>query len=234
MIGIFRKFPTKLTPDFTEELLQDAGSLSGYLNRKVPEKFDYKIQSAIVNGSGAGQPAGILTAPCTVSVAKDTTSSPNQAASTFTYRNVVDMWTRMYAPCRQRSVWLINPDVEAQLQYMQFSKNRSDEPIPVYLPANGVSGAPYATLMGRPVIVTEACPALGTAGDVILADLSQYLTVLKTGGIRSDVSIHLFFDYDVAAYRFIFRVAGMPWWAAAITPANSSNTRSCFVTVAAR
>lgn len=218
----------------TEELMQDAGTLSGYLNRKVPEKFDYKIASAILNGSGSGQPVGIINAACTVSAAKDTGSSPVQAADTVTYRNVVDMWNRMYAPCRNRAVWLINPDVEAQLDLMRFSANRSDEPVPVYLPAGGASATPYATLRGRPVIPHEACSALGNVGDIVLADLSQYLTVVKTAGIRQDVSIHLFFDYDTAAFRFIFRVAGMPWWGSAITPPNSSNTRSCFVTLAER
>lgn len=218
----------------TEELQQDAGTLSGYLNKKVPEKFDYKIAAAIIAGSGVGQPLGIINAPCTVSAAKDTTSSPVQPADTVAYRNIVDMWNRMYAPCRSRAVWLVNPDVEGQLDLMRFSTNRSDEPFPVYLPAGGASATPYATLKGRPVIPHEACSALGDVGDIILADMSQYLTLTKTAGIRQDVSIHLFFDYDVSAYRFIFRVAGMPWWGSAITPPNSSNTRSCFVTLAER
>lgn len=218
----------------TEELQQDSSTLSGYLSRKVPEKFDYKIAAAIINGSGVGQPLGIINAACTVSAAKDTTSSPVQAADTVTYRNIVDMYNRMYAPCRSRAVWLVNPDVEPQLDLMRFSANRSDEPFPVYLPSGGASATPYATLKGRPVIPHEACSALGDVGDIILADMSQYLTVIKSAGVRQDVSIHLFFDYDVSAYRFIFRVAGMPWWGSAITPPNSSNTRSCFVTLAER
>ena len=219
----------------TEELLADAGALTGYLNMKVPQKFDYKIQNAIVAGSGVGLPQGIINAACTVSQAKDTTSSPNQAADTFVYRNVVDMWNRMYAPCRQRAVWLINPDLESQLDLMRFDTNRSStQPVPVYLPAGGASATPYATLKGRPVIPVESCSAIGDVGDVVLADMSQYLTVIKSGGIRQDVSIHLFFDYDTSAFRFIFRVAGMPWWGSAITLPNSTSTRSCFVTLAAR
>lgn len=217
----------------TDELLQDAGALDGYLRRKVPTKFDYKVQNAIVTGSGAGQPVGILNSDCLISVAKDTSTSPVQPANTIRYKNVLDMWTRMYAPCRSRSVWLINQDVETQLYQMQFTIGASS-PVPVYLPAGGASATPYGTLMGRPVIPVESCSTLGTQGDIILADLSQYLSVTKTGGIRSDVSIHLYFDYDVAAYRFIMRIAGMPWWGSAISPANGSNTRSCFVTLDTR
>lgn len=214
----------------TEELQEDAPSLDGYLRRKVPEKFDYKIQNAILRGTGAGQPVGILNSDCLVSVAKVTSTSPIQAADTIRYQNIVDMWSRMYAPCRSRAVWLTNQDIEPQLFTMQFTEGASS-PVPVYMPANGASGTPYATLMGRPVVPIESASTLGDKGDIILADLSQYLSVTKSGGIRSDISIHLYFDYDTSAYRFIMRIAGMPWWESAISPANGSNTRSCFVTL---
>jgi HK97 family phage major capsid protein len=64
-------------------------------------------------------------------------------------------------------------------------------------------------------------------------DLSQYMSVVKAGGIRQDVSIHLFFDYDITAFRFVLRVGGQPWWNAPITRQNGLS-RSPFVTLAAR
>lgn len=214
----------------TEELLEDAPGLGGYLQSKVPQAFDWKLQDAIINGSGAGQFTGILKAAALVSVAKDTVNSPIQSADTFTYRNVVDMWNAMYAPCRRNAVWLVNQDIEPQLDLMQFVPN-SNQPIPVYLPPGGASASPYGMLKGRPVIPVEGCQALGDKGDVILADLSKYMTIMKTGGIRQDVSIHLYFDYDVTAFRFIFRIGGKPWWGSSITLPNSSTARSCFVTL---
>lgn len=220
---------TALIP-VTEELLEDAPSLDSYLRRKVPQKFDWKIQDAIINGTGVGMPQGVLNSDCLVSVAKDTSTSPIQPADTIRYKNIVDMYSRLYAPSRANSIWLINQDVEPSLQVMDFDPTATSK-TPVYLPANGAAGQPYASLMGRPVVPIEACQTLGDKGDIILADLSQYMSVVKTGGIRQDVSIHLWFDYDTAAYRFIMRLGGQPWWASAITPANGSNTRSCFVTL---
>lgn len=214
----------------TDEQLEDAPGLGSFLNSKVPEAFDWKLQDALINGTGSGQFTGILASPALVSVGKDTVNSPVQAADTFTYRNVVDMWNRMYAKCRKNAVWLINQDLEPQLDLMQFVPN-SNQPIPVYMPAGGASASPYATLKGRPVIPVEACQALGDKGDVILADLSQYMTLMKTSGIRQDVSIHLYFDYGLTAFRYVFRIGGMPWWGSAITLPNSTLTRSCFVTL---
>lgn len=217
----------------TEELYEDWGTLDAYLRRKVPQKFDYKIQNAIVRGTGVGQMTGILNAPCTVSVAKDTSTSPVQPADTLRYINILNMWSRMYAPCRSRSIWLINQDIEPQLHQMQFKEN-TNTPVPVYLPPGGVSSSPYGSLMGRPVVPVQSCSTLGDKGDIIFSDLSQYLSLTKVGGIRSDISIHLFFDYDQVAFKFVFRVAGMPWWESAIVPANSPSpalTQSCFVTL---
>lgn len=220
---------TALVP-VTEELLEDAGALSTYINRKTPEKFDFKINDAIVNGTGAGQPKGILNSDALVTVAKES----GQSADTLLFQNVVNMWSRVYGPCRQKGVWLYNQDIEPQLLQMAFPNSSSGTAVPVYMPAGGLSQSPYATLMGRPMIPTQACPSLGDAGDLVFADLSQYMTAVKTGGIRQDVSMHLWFDYDTLAFRFIMRVAGLPWWGSAITPKNGSNTLSCFVALAAR
>jgi HK97 family phage major capsid protein len=145
------------------------------------------------------------------------------------FENIVNMWARMYGPCRPRAVWLVNQDIEPQLFTMSFEGTSSS--VPAYLPAGGLSASPYGLLMGRPVIPTQACETLGDKGDIFLADFSQYLSAIKTGGVRAEVSIHLWFDYDVTAYRFIMRVAGQPWWAAAIDPRDGSNTLSPFVTL---
>ena len=73
----------------------------------------------------------------------------------------------------------------------------------------------------------------GTVGDVILADLSKYLSAVK-GAVKADTSIHLWFDQNTTAFRFVMRMNGQPWLSAAIARKNGSNTLSHFVTVATR
>jgi HK97 family phage major capsid protein len=222
---------TALVP-VTEELLEDASGLDSYLRKKVAEKFDFQITLKILQGLGAGEPLGILNSPCLVSVGQEV----GQPADTLVAENVINMWSRMYAPSRRNAVWLINQDIEPQLLTMAFRiPNAAGTDfvggVPVYMPPNGLAGSPYGTLLGRPVIPTQACNTLGDQGDIILADLKQYLTAVKTGGLRTDVSMHLWFDYDVIAYRFVLRLAGQPWWNAAIAPRVGANTLSCFVTL---
>lgn len=212
----------------TEELLEDAPALDSYLRRRVPQKMDAKINTSIISGTGAGMPEGILVSGSTIAVAKES----GQAADTIVFNNIVKMWSRCYGPSRRNAVWLINQDIEPQLMTMSFEGTSSS--VPAYMPAGGLSASPYATLMGRPVIPVEACSTLGDLGDIILADLSQYLTVTKTGGIRTDVSVHLYFDYDLSCFRFIIRLGGQSWFSSTISPQNGTATRSPFVALAER
>ena len=221
---------TALVP-VTDELLEDAPGLDAYLRKKVGEKFDFKLNLKIIQGAGAGEPWGILGHPSVISVAKES----GQAADTVVAANIDNMWSRLYAPCRRNAVWLVNQDIEPQLQKLQFSVLNSSGAVvggvPLYMPPNGLSDSPYATIKGRPVIPTQACETLGDKGDIILADLTKYMTAFKTGGIKADVSMHLWFDYDVMAYRFILRIAGQPWWATYITPRDGTNYLSWAVTL---
>lgn len=212
----------------TEELREDAVALSSLLPQLAAETINQKLNLAIVQGTGAGTPLGLLNAASTVSVAKES----GQSADTVVYRNIVNMWARLYGPYRQNAVWLIHQDVEPQLQQMYLPTGSTG--VAAYMPPGGLSTSPYATIMGRPVIPVQACETVGDVGDIILWAPDRYLTAVKSGGIRQEMSIHLWFDYDVDAFRFILRVAGQPMLSAAISPRDGSNTLSSQVTLAAR
>lgn len=214
----------------TEELLEDAPAMGAYLNRKAPEKIDFKVSDAIIRGTGAGMPLGILNSPALVTVAAE----GGQSADTVVVNNILKMWGRMPVASRRTAVWIMHPDAEATLPGLMIGN------VPVYMPPGGLSGNQYGTLLGRPVIPHQVAETIGDVGDIMLVDLKQYLTVTKNGngrdsnGIKQDVSIHLWFDQDMVAYRFTMRVAGVPWWPAAITQRDGSNSQSPFVVLAAR
>lgn len=210
----------------TDELLDDAPAMTSWLNTKVPEHIDYAVNAAIIRGSGVGQPLGILNSAGLLTVAAES----GQAADTLRFENIVNLYTRMPASSKRRAVWLMNEDNEAQLMKMQFPGTGTA--VPVYLPPGGLSAQPYGTLMGRPVIPMEASSALGDVGDIIFADMSKYMTLVK-GGLKQDISIHLWFDYDITAFRFVLRIGGKPWFNSVITRANGLS-RSFFVTLGAR
>lgn len=212
----------------TEELQSDGPALDTFLTKNFAMEIEFAIGNALINGTGVGRPLGIKNAACLVSVSKET----GQAAATINTQNLVKMWSRMWGPSRKNAVWLINQDVEPALLTLTLGIGTAG--VATYMPPGGLSDSPYATLLGRPVLPVEFCATLGTVGDIILADMSQYVTISK-GSADTQMSMHLRFDFAENAYRTIFRIDGRPWWHSALTPASgSSNTLSPFVALATR
>ena len=212
----------------TDEVLADSPiSLEPLLTEAFTDAFAWTMDYEILAGTGAGRPLGIKNAPCLVTVAKES----GQSADTIVYENIVKMYSRMPAPYKKNAIWIANHDIFPQLATMKLAVGTGGSA--VYLPAGGASGKPYDTLLGKPIIFTEHAETLGDKGDIYFVDLSQYILATK-GGIESATSIHLKFDYDQTAFRFTYRVDGQPWWPSALTPRNSSQTLSPFVTLAAR
>jgi HK97 family phage major capsid protein len=221
----------------TDEMMDDSPmALSRYLTRAASQEINFLTGDAIVNGDGVGKPLGILNSPCVIAQAKET----GQDNDTILGDNIIKMWSRMWGPSRRNAVWLINQEIEPQLMRMGVAITTVDGASTqigrvLYLPPNGLADSPFGTLMGRPVIPSEWCAELGEQGDIILADLSQYLAITK-GGIQSAMSIHLRFDYDETAWRFVYRIDGQPWWPSPLTPYKGSTgfTVGPFVTLAER
>jgi HK97 family phage major capsid protein len=221
----------------TDELTEDASAMDTYLRRKAPEKIAFKLNLALIQGTGVGQPLGLLNSAALVTVSKN---SP-QAADTITGKNILDMYSRMYAPSRSRAVWVINQDIEPMLLKLSIAGTDNEGNAAtgwgnmVYMPPNGLSQSPFGTLMGRPVIPSQACETLGDKGDIFFADFSQYLLLLK-GGVnpRVETSMHLWFDQDLTAFKFVLRVGGMPWWSTTQSARDGNATYSPFITLEAR
>lgn len=212
----------------TDELLMDTTGLEAEVSALVSDEFAWKLDDAIyATGSGAGIPLAILSSPAFVSIAKEA----GQSAATIVYENILKMWMRLWAPSRGNSVWFINQNCEKELATMAMVVGTGG--VPVYMPAGGLSTSPYGTLMGRPVIPIEQAKTVGTVGDIVLADMSQYRMIQK-GEMQQDSSIHVRFLYDENCYRFMLRINGMPKWNKALTPANGADTLSPFVGLATR
>jgi HK97 family phage major capsid protein len=153
----------------------------------------------------------------------------SQTAATVVYKNVVKMFNRHVSP--QNADWLMHPDVLEQLMFMEFPVGTGG--VPVFLPPGGASASPFGTLLGRPIVSTDQCSALGTSGDIVFSDLSDYILIAK-GGTRAESSMHVRFLNDEQTFRFIFRANGQPKNRSTLTLKNTSTTRSTNVTLADR
>ncbi len=211
----------------TDELIDDAGiALEQYVTRKVSDEFNFMLGDTVINGTGPGMPKGILNSGATLSITKET----GQAAATIVAENIDKMWAGRWGGSTDYA-WLINQDIEPQLSGLSQSVGTGGALL--YRPPGGLTGDQPSTLKGQPVLTTEFNATLGTVGDIILADLKQYVTIGK-GGVQQAQSMHIEFLTDQVALRFILRVDGGTSENTTITPFKGSNNQASFVTLATR
>lgn len=208
----------------SDEMIDDSPiSVGPMIEAMFPEVFAQKSDDFIINGTGTDQPLGILNSSALIEVGAET----GQGATTIVSENIDKMIARAYKSGGPL-VWLINHDCYPQLVRLERAIGTGGALANLFNPNNN-------TLVGRPVIFTEHCQTLGTVGDIMLVDLTQYLIVTKAGaGLKMSNSMHLKFDFDQQTWRFIFRVDGQMWWRSAITPRYSSDTMSPVVALATR
>ncbi len=209
----------------TNELLNDVPMLSAHLEDVLGDEIGFQLDRAVLLGTGAGVPTGILNLPALITVAKET----GQAPSTFVKENLDKMWARFPAASRKRGVWLISEDLAPQLMALNSQVGGGGFS---YQPPGAIPGSPYASLYGRPIIETEQSPTLGTLGDIVLADLSRYTVV--SAPAQFTMSLHSGFDTDEATLRLTYYVDARAVQSSPLLPYQGSVTKSPFVTLAAR
>lgn len=209
----------------TEEELEDAPLTNSRLVRGAGRAIQWKASNALMRGTGAGQPLGWLNSPCLITQTKE----GGQTAATIVAKNITKMYARALDQPGARWGWLGNRDIVPQLIDLKIGNE------PSWTGQNaGLREAPAGVLMGIPIRFTEHCSTLGTVGDLQLVDFSGYYALVRAGGVRFASSIHLYFDYNVSAFRWTFRLGGQPFLSAAVSPANGSNTKSSFITIETR
>ena len=209
----------------SDELLDDSAvAVEADITRKFSQAIAFVQDDDFINGSGVNAPLGFLHSnnPSLITVTAET----GQGASTIVAENIIKMWARMYSAGKSRAVWIANDDTFPQLATMALAVGTGG--VPLWMPAGGLTGLPYQTLMGKPLLWTEKAQALGTAGDIALVDLSQY-KIGEKSGLQVATSIHFKFDYDQQSFRFVLRYDGQPTWTSALTPLRSTSTLSPFI-----
>jgi len=207
----------------TNELSADALNLESQITGALQSAGSWFVDDSLLNGTGAGQPRGILTDPTCISVSAESGQDPD----TILVENLHNMFSRLHPSCIPNSIWLCSVTAIPQLLQLSIPMGLGGQHVPVLNETNG-----SFSMLSRPVFFTEKMAALGDRGDILLVDPTQYSV-----GLRSELSIeksaHIYFTSDKTAYRALIRLDGMGTWNAVYTPAHGS-TLSWAVTLAAR
>ncbi|RAI44712.1 phage major capsid protein [Rhodoplanes roseus] len=150
---------------------------------------------AFLRGNGVGKPLGAINAGAAYAVNRATANQVN-------YPDLVNMVARLLmrggAP-----LWSLPQSALPQIAQL---KDPNDNYIWHENARDGFAG----TLLGYPVRWNNRAPALGTKGDVVLADWSYYL--IKDGsGPFVAASEHVHFINNKTVIKIFWNVDGQPW-----------------------
>ena len=211
----------------TDELLEDATAMSQYFTEGFAEELLFKVEDALYEGDGSGKPLGITHSsnPCRISVAKET----GQAADTIVTANLSKMWHRMHPRSRATAVWFYNQDLDPYFDVLSIPAGTGAlEPRFVTYDQQGI-----LRIKGRPAISIEYASAGGDAGDICLADPTQY-RIIRKGGVQQASSMHVKFTTHEQTFRATMRIGGQPKWKSAVTRFKGTGTVSPFIILDAR
>jgi len=206
----------------TDELMADSGiALQVVLRRLFGRAITRLEDYYFINGNGVGQPQGILNSGALVASARGT-------ANDVQFVDIANMWARLPAWSMGSATWFVSQ--RALSEFMQMEDGAGNQ---VFFPqeSGGAKQGVMGSVFGRPLVVTEHLPDLGTQGDVLLADLSYYL-IGDRQSTTIQSSIHYDFVNDLTTWRFVHRVDGQPWIDGPIY-ISAADTVSPFVALAA-
>jgi len=188
-------------PVHDQLLSRSSIALPGLLSGLFSSALRFYRDEAFLDGTGAGQPQGIITAPGTF-------VETRLGAGLISYLDLVNMKGHLLPTSWMKAHWIFSISCYPQLITMQ-------DPAGHYIWQDNARGGQPTTILDLPFVFTEKTPTLGTQGDVVLAD-EDYYYVAEEGGISIASSEHFLFTSNQTVFKFFLKVDGQEKLAAPI------------------
>lgn len=203
------------TTVLTNKLIRNWSAASSFISNLLSVATSAAEDMAFLQGDGVGKPSGIINAAGAMAISRAT-------ANEITFADVSQMRASLYSESLSGAVWVANQSIIPQMVSIQDVNGRY-----IFIRGDVTKGIPD-TLYGVPIIFSGRTPALGSKGDLILADFSKYL--IKDGsGPFIAASPHVLFQSDKTMLRITWNVDGEPWVTAPLTLEDGVTQVSPFV-----
>lgn len=197
----------------TNKLLRNWQAAGAVLTALLRDAMIAYEDTKYYNGNGVAVPLGVINSPAAISISRNT-------ASQVVAADIRSMYARL--KFGGSPIWITSQTTLPYLMALADSLGN-------LLWNTNLVGKQPGTLMGIPVMLNDRSVALGTKGDLVLADLSYYL--IKDGlGITIGTSEHVYYTSNKTVFRALFSIDGKPWLTAPIPlEGSTSNTISPFI-----
>ena len=155
----------------SEELLNDSAfDLMAYLSDEFGRRLGNAEEQAFLNGTGIGQPTGILTDTNGASA-----GSTAAKADSLTFDDLIDLFYSLKTPYRQNAGFLMNDDTVKVIRKM---KDKNDQ----YIWQPSVQAGQPDRILNCPVYTSPFMPTLSASNKpVLFGDFNYYWIVDRQG-----------------------------------------------------
>jgi HK97 family phage major capsid protein/HK97 family phage prohead protease len=199
----------------SSELLADSMNFGTVLDTAFKSAASWHLDRAILSGNGVGSPAGIIGSACTLKVTR-------AAAGSIGIADLAGMVAKLNPGSFANSLWVIHPTTVTKLFQLTIAVGAGGSYIPIQ-ESNG-----ELRIFTRPVVISEKVATLGSEGDVLLCDPSQYFLGIRQQMILESTNSESF-QRDLVSFRLICRIDGQPAWNQPLTLKDGVSQISPFV-----
>jgi HK97 family phage major capsid protein len=148
----------------SEELLHDSAfPIDSFLAKEFGRRLGKLEEEAFINGTGSGQPTGI--------VGGSTLGTTATATNAITADELTDLYHSIARPYRARATWIMKDSTIKLIRKLKTGVSSDN----TYLWQAGLKDGEPDRLFGRPVVPSEFMPAATTGlKPVIFGDISYY------------------------------------------------------------
>lgn len=187
--------------EITNTLLDSSAvNLINFLTRVFRAAWYWRTDKEFITGTGGKKPLGIVNDPSVLIVNRTD-------VGTVTVDDILAMEAKLPAVFDPNSVWFISKKARAKLRGQKVSETSKE--LVLQESYRDFAEGYAATLLGRPVFLADGkIPALGSTGDIVLGNWSQYYIGFNNN-FTMDSSRHFQFKKNRTALRCSGRVDGV-------------------------
>lgn len=184
----------------TDELQRDIPFMSSFASSIMARKMRAKLEKWVLQGSGVGEPLGLLKGPGTVAIAKE--ADQTGASVALRPANLHKMIAALVDGGFARSFWVVNSALLPEIWGLSDGKDGAYQ--------KDFSVSPYGTLMGRPVFTSDQAAGVHVKGDVALIDPAGAAYGQSVDGVTESTNIWLYWESGITALKTQTYVSGAP------------------------
>jgi len=197
----------------TDKLIRNSAIMETYVKQVYSRAQAAFEDYYFLRGTGVGQPLGIIPSPAYI-------QANRAAANKIAFADIVAIMAQILPGCNP--IWVISKSAFGQIVNIADTAGNS-----LFIQGDATKKV-SDKLFGYPIKWSFRVPALGTVGDITLADCSYYL--IKDGfGPAFDFSKHVYFLKNQSVLKMFSNVDGQPWLNGTITAEDAATEVSPFV-----